>query len=487
MTISSNDTILTNGDGRRIFGDATAFREDFSLCALFRAIVLMNESHEDIEALVEKTRVCSDDKYEVDSVVDFLQYDSYYPLAFIEYCGDWDDDVVDIEGHAAGYGWETFDAPPYFLNRYLSQISPTKVYINREKKKVCAIVKGSIRLRWVQAFCSMLWVVLPWYFPGDKKEEFVPFFRSISVDNKDISEADAKKALIDYVNRAAATIDIRSMGMRRVLTGVADTARKNQIEGARNAVRELERLIRDKTAQLQNAYSEIDSQKLILKGLEMLDPQKDDDFFEFFDNHRNVSVEDRSGTDLVYSVTDTLEFYDEDELRSTLANKYSWARDFNKKDIEWIKTLLLEKRGIVRINACFTLRNMALVVPRRGDCRDRDTMPNPHIFYHACSGGNEKYYSEYAKTGEWQLAIEQSIAATKNWAPGDSTVSQEMFSWLIKNEEAKCIFVTDGSPLEGVTSDCKLVTIREYKDIVKKKIESENAQKVKESEETING
>ena len=483
MIISSNDTILTNGDGRKIFGDATALRDDYSLCALLRALVLKNESHEDLYALADKTKIYCDDKYGVSDVEDVME-DVDCPICIIEYGSDWEE-ASDICEEATNRGWETFDNPPYYLNRYLSQIVPTKVFIHREDKRVLAVVKDGIKLKWVRAFCSLLWVVFPWYFPEDKKDDFIPFFKAISVDNKDISEEEAKRVFVEYVNSAAAGIDLRAIGTRRLLQGIADVTRIAQINAARSSISELERMITDATTRLRNAYSQLDDNKTILKGLEMLDPQKDDEVFEFFETHKNVSVESRSGSDLVYSVTDTLEFFDKAELKTILENEYSWAREFRDQDIKWIKTLLLEERGIVRVNAAFNLKNMSLVSPRRGDWRERDAMPNPHIYYHACSGGNDQYYSEYAKKGEWQLAIEQSISATKNWAPGDSTVSKELFRWLIENENVKCVFVTDGSPLEEVTPDCKLVTIGEYKNIVKKKIEDEKAQK--ESEEATNG
>ena len=58
-----------------------------------------------------------------------------------------------------------------------------------------------------------------------------------------------------------------------------------------------------------------------------------------------------------------------------------------------------------------------------------------------------------------------------------------MFRWIGNNETVPCIYVSDGSPIERVTDDMKLVTFAEFKKIV----DGAKAREAKESEEVNNG
>ena len=127
----------------------------------------------------------------------------------------------------------------------------------------------------------------------------------------------------------------------------------------------------------------------------------------------------------------------------------------------------MERRGIIRIHAVFLLESFKMINPLRHGTFLSDSMPNPHIYYHACSGGNETYYYRYAESGDWDLAIEQAIAATKNLNWGDSIVSEEMVEWLFDNGDTPCIYVNDDySPIEKVTKEMKLISFRDFMEAI---------------------
>lgn len=92
-----------------------------------------------------------------------------------------------------------------------------------------------------------------------------------------------------------------------------------------------------------------------------------------------------------------------------------------------------------------------------------DLMPHPHIYFYRCAGGNDQYYSKYADSGEWQLAIEQAIGATKNLNFGDSTVMGEMIEWLDNNRKTRCIKLADGDTMVSVEEFIKMLNEGEEK------------------------
>ena len=54
-----------------------------------------------------------------------------------------------------------------------------------------------------------------------------------------------------------------------------------------------------------------------------------------------------------------------------------------------------------------------------------------------------------------------------------------MFDWMNCYPDVKCIYVTDGSAMEKVTSECKLVSLNEFKRLV--------AAKKRQEQKEING
>lgn len=489
MFINANETQLTNREAGYIFGDAASYNGDCSLSALFRAIVINHDDCTDIQKLPDMVFVryrnadCDDG-----DCVNYVMRQCPEAISILTYDGSFQG--LEIE---APDGWETFDAPPYYLNRYLSQTTRSKVYINREEKRVVAVVERRIKNEWIQSFCSMLWVVLPWYYP-EKNDDVIKFFKSISIGNKEVSDEQAKQIVIDYANAAAKKLNIRDITLHQMLDGVADRARQESIRTNQSRVNDLMRSIEDLSRQLSRRYEEYATASATLQGLEKMEPKSDDSFFQFFRQHNNIRIEQISGLTLYYGVTDTLEFYDEEEARILFENKNSWAHGYSEDYLTILKTIFVDKRGIFRVSAAFSLSDMKMVHSIKGQYPENDSIPNPHIYNYGCDGANGNYYSAYAKTGDWDLAIEQSISATKNWSVGDSAVGKRMFSWLRDYDDVKCIYVTDGSPMEGVTDDCKLISFREYKELIANKLrqeaeeaEANKAEEANESEENDNG
>lgn len=489
MFINANETQLTNREAGGIFGSAASCNGDYSLCALFRAIVVNHEDGTDWKSLPSKTNIHFYDVNSGGDVNYVMRRHTSEAISLLTYNGSFSN--LDIE---VPEEWTTFDAPPYYLNRYLSQTKRSKVYINRDKKRVVAVVERLIKNEWIQSFCSMLWVVLPWYYP-EKNDDVIKFFKSISIGNKDVTDEQAKQIVVDYVNAAAEKLNIRDIALHQMLDGVADRARQEGIKTHQSRLDEIIRYINDLTQQLSQRYGEYAIESDTLQGLERMEPKSDDVYFQFFYQHENIRIEQISGLTMTYGVTDTLEFYDEDEAKTLFENQNSWAHEYYDNDhISLLKTIFVEKRGIFRVSAKFTLSDMKMVNSIKGQYPENDSMPNPHIYNYGCNGANGNYYSAYAKTGDWDLAVEQSISATKNWSVGDSAVGKKMFAWIRDYDDVKCIYVTDGSPMNGLTPDCKLITIREYKELIANKLrqeaeeaEANKAEEANESEENDNG
>lgn len=458
MQISRERLALTSRDADAIIGSAQAIDGDYSLSAFLRAIVI-DRGEWTVENLEDKSRFERVRVRTKDEMADYMT-NGYRAVTIVE-CAD----CIDCEVSADG--WTTFDQPPALVNRYLSQFAKSKVYINESAKRVVAFVDRRAHHIWVQAFQSLLFKIMPWYFPSPLSEDMHAVFKAISVDNKSVTPEDAMNAIIGYVDMAAKKINMRDLRLTKLLSGVADRKRSRDIVALEETYSNVMRKIRDLNETLADRYSEIEDVKLRLSGLRLTPANKDESMLKFFQQHKNIHVISVDDDSIKYGVESVLDFYDEDEFNSILENDDSYINDdFESDEVGAMKAIFADRKGLIRVNAVFELENLRLVRPLRDESFVEEAMPNPHIYFYACSGGNEQYYSKYAESGDWDLAIEQSIAATKNLNMGDSTVVERMINWLINNDSIKCIYVNDdGTAVNDIGENTKLVSFREFKKI----------------------
>ena len=139
------------------------------------------------------------------------------------------------------------------------------------------------------------------------------------------------------------------------------------------------------------------------------------------------------------------------------------------KDVKDIfHAVFAEGKGMFRVEGVFRLVNLASIIARRGTTSGQFSethMPHPHLYHHACLGGNETYINNYLKQGNWDMAIEQTIAAVKNINFGDATVIREFVEDVQNSLDSsrRCILADNG----------KEMTLREFLAYVRESKENE--------------
>ena len=386
------------------------------------------------------------------------------------------DDLKEVIAKAKENGWTTFDDAPVYLDKYLSQWTKTAVFVHKEEHRVSVLTERAPSEAWYRALSSVMFKLFPWYYP-ETKETF-SFFKSIAI-SKDTSYEDFERIVTKYVNGVAEAHGIEDMRLHAMLDGFADKARTTQIESLSSELNAKTREIDRYNALLVELYEQFDRVNLSLSALRALGANADDVWYRFFEqrkDHINI-IQITNKNTIEYEVTGDLVNYDRDELEKDIENPHSYFHNYPDETIQYVcKAILLEGRGRIRQSGCFKLSSLRLVEPISGYQYVTDAMPNQHIYVHACNGGNGTEYSRYAQEGDWQMGIDQSAYAVTNLNIGDSTVVGETLRWLPNNDDVKCIWVTDGSPLgdDHLPEDARLVSYREFKEIVKKKYEEEN-------------
>lgn len=451
--------ILVGDDANGVLGSCQPIDNDWSVDALVRAIVLKygNFDVEDLAANVMVNRQRARSRTDME----FFLSDTYgtEALTIVECLNCFD------ENADGGSEWKTeftFGGKPFPVSQYLSQFGRTKIYLSERQKRLVAFVDRRATNIWVQALESVMCRLMPWYYPADLPEEEQKFYRSIAVDNKAVTPEEKIEIFVRYVNEVAGKINFREVKLHKLLDGIADRTRQTRISSLSTTVSNTRTSIACLINDLARHYQTLDANLLELNALENAEPESNDAMFTFFSTHKQVHLLDVYDNCLRFGVDDTLEFYDEDEFVRLLHNTHSFLHGYSAITRKGLNAIFADHKGVLRVNAMFDLLQFKLVHPLERESFVVDAMPNPHIFFYGCSGGNDQYYSQYANSGDWDLGIEQAISATKNLSWGDSTVCRRMIEWL-EDSTQPCIYVAEGlQPIERVTKEMKLVTFQEF-------------------------
>lgn len=436
MYITRGRTRLTDDTAACVFGEANSIDNDYALHALLRAIVI-NSGETNIEAVVEKSKMVST-SVSNDSQVKRIFAANEYAVTIVNASG------VKIEEITAD-GWNALDGAPYPVNLYLSQIIKTRVFVSAELCRVIAFFDGRLSRRWTQAFMSTLPRVMTWYFTNPSEEDRL-FFKSIALDGND--NAASEQALVNYVNAAAQKIDLRAANIQKRLGDYANVIREREIRNRKSSIQSVTRSINEHRTALAQYYKQLEDENVLLTALVNTPNKGSDSMINFFQQHKQIYLIDVRDEYIEFGVDDTLEFYDDCEFESLLENRYSYLYDCADDELRnALKAIFLDKIGVVRTNAVFRLESMRLVNPRRDATFVDDAMPHPHICFFGCSGGNEQYYTQYAESGDWELAVEQAIGAAKNLNWGDSTVCSDMIEWIQDHMDTPFIYINDKKDL----------------------------------------
>ena len=347
-------------------------------------------------------------------------------------------------------GWIALDTPPYPVAPFLSKASATSVFLNNEHKKVILFVKKATD-RWIDELCSSIFRILPWIYTDDYRltENEVALFKAAHDRNAD--------KFTEIVNELAGKYNFRAMSYRRILLGWNKGLRETQIASLITQSVQTRSKIETQESALADLYNNLGA---IMQNIEALERatqgDEDDSLYKFFDTHRQLGVHsttrlNNGGKGLFYSVCETIEYFDEDAFKRVYDTPSSRMNMNATPEVrEIFYAIFAQNKGVFRVESMFRLDNLnsirAISGSRTGNYGSTH-LPHPHLYHHACLGGNGSEINRYLSSGDWDLAIEQTIAATKNINFGDATVVGEFTSDVRNSMDCRCIIADNGAEM----------------------------------------
>ena len=438
------NTIITSSDANAFFGGNSTPLGSYTLGAVLRFIALKHHQG-DIETI--KAIKCETDQfYERTNGNEYAHRAKEYGIELYILTAPRGAQLPTINEE----GWVALDTPPYPVAPYLSGASETRVYSNMALRSTVVFVRNSSSEKWMDMFCSIMFRILPWYFTEGISDDEKNLFKAIN--DKD------ENAFTQIINNLCANYDFKGTRFKRALVGWNDGYRKRQIATLKdNAERTLVN-IANYQSEIDKMLNSLSEYNVNILALQAQEDSADDSVYRFFMNHRNIVIcNTRLGTSngniLDYSVLETIEFFDRDEFLRVYNNKSSniGCAPQDVRDIMYAIFGLEEGKGVFRVESMFQLTNLSslgVLSHHRSQEYNYTHLSHPHLVNYGCLGANKKYITDFMQQGNWDMAIEQSVAATKNINFGDLTVVGGFINDIRNHmDDCRCIIADNGKEM----------------------------------------
>ena len=211
---------------------------------------------------------------------------------------------------------------------------------------------------------------------------------------------------------------------------------------------EVQRRLATKRMEIQRQISaltqSIDQERDLEEQYEQLSLYNKDDMAEklqkFFAQRKNIIINDITRTSITYTVHETLSFWNIDSAKRILE-----TNQIDDPKVRFaLQKILVDCVGKIHFFASFNFSNLSSILCTQRDIyKEGFEAPHPHLIWYGCLGENQGEVVKYLADNKWDMAIEQTVAATKNINLGDATVMNKFWTWLKNNKDIKFISYKD--------------------------------------------
>lgn len=343
-------------------------------------------------------------------------------------------------------GWVYLHGVPFPVSEMLSTTYQTRCFINYEAKKCIVFTEAPSESlsKWEQKLTSVLFRLLPWRFPEKIDQEDEEYFKGFyKADETSLMRTKAIEH--DVIERGGWRELCYKKLAYKLLAGSSETmiAEYEKIEA--NRYDRIKRLI-EELAYVQRTLQET---QCILKNLRLGSSQQSDELLQGLKN-KSVQILHTRADGLVLGICDTMDYYDEDEFHRLEQRRGSYFYMFDHFTQRVLHGIFAKNLGTFKVSSVFRFNTTTLVPADRGCYTPKlinNFLPNPHLYFYQCLGGNAVPIQEFIVKGEYDAAIQQAVAATKNINFADSTVIQRLADWISCTPNSRCIIARDGTEM----------------------------------------
>lgn len=313
------------------------------------------------------------------------------------------------------------------VTAFFSKAFKVACFVNPTRKNVLLFTEDLSMRKFHYLQCGIL-AFFPWYFkPEDGvSDEEMALINSLRNDSAD-----------DYVrciNAIAQKLNIREGFIKQSLSRYEASIYDGRISALEDAIRDYKRNLQDLQERYASTLQAMNGRMMSLASLVAARDKNDGktELMDYFLQNKRLKLDYTNGTQIGFTATGYLEYFDEDMARTYLDNprSYFFRRDDDPFSHEEIKLLMenifITRRFKVRVYGKYVIDSYTNSVNGRSGETDSDLtlLPNPHIFEYACLGGNGLLVSDMLSNGDYVSAIEQCVCSAQSLNIADGAVMQ---------------------------------------------------------------
>lgn len=310
----------------------------------------------------------------------------------------------------AKYGWSELERVKAFFHNAFRVVC----YVNTERRCVNVFVDG-LDYRKLHYLQCGIFAFLPWYFDPEK---------GLSKDEIELIKSLQKKtpdAYIAAMAKLAEELDLRSMKIRKMLTGFETRYERQRIVNVEHQITQTNDSIRSYNRQIGDLLSQKNELLITLLGLQARVGQQEgkSELMDYCLCNKNIDLVRVDNDQITFVAKGYLDNFDSDAAERMIANKssyfYSDNSILNKDQIELLmNALFIDQTLRIKMCAAYRLPMHGCVEaishysygPAYSDCT-----PNPHIEHFSCLGGYEYEINNKLEEGDYVGAIDQCMAS----------------------------------------------------------------------------
>jgi len=340
-------------------------------------------------------------------------------------------------------GWERLNTASAPIEQYLRKFCGNNVVVlrNNDQQQTQIFMTGDhYNHRDNKAAMDLITVypqLVPWLSPTPLDEEDKAFINAL------IAKDEGK--IIEITN---ALVDRKLGNLEEKVANQAFAAFKidpslttyNHLE---SQIANLNDEIYELTSQLTAKYENLRSLQEAVRAISLGSHGDSSDLAKFFKQHKQLRISTYSSDDITFTISETIQNYS-DKIGRYIDNPNTILGSASPELRKVLKYCLVNKKAKIKVYSRFLITKEGVVRVVQGAAEDdMNAISHPHLIAFGCLGTNAAELNNYNAAGEWDMGIEQAIAATRNINIDDSAAMRQFITSMRSNK--RCILMPDGS------------------------------------------
>ena len=323
---------------------------------------------------------------------------------------------------------------PDVVRKYLGD-SPIQILVNTERMISAIILAYTNRndAQMYERFAQVAWLAFPYLYPTQKDAEKTAELL------KDVATARFQKRFDELCAEFDKRVDLDMLVLMQTARSILDGDRAGRMAELTRQIKDAYVSVKERENSIARLLGQIDLANAQLKTLAELAEVDPTDFLTMLKKRNAIKQIWKTGdAELAYWVEAPLTGYNTDEAERHITNYWRGEGDIRKA----LKAILIDEKYTIQMYARFTLGrfNLQAISCDPIVAMTHNLFPNPHLCGYGCLGGNRETINEFARCGNYESAVDVSLAASRMINFNEAAAQSRFRDYLlqVRGSDTRC-------------------------------------------------